>query len=439
MKVSAEPIENSQVVLNVEMDDVEVDGYMDKAYGRLVRKVSVPGFRKGKTPRAILEQHIGRETLLQEALEQMIPKAYEEALAGQEIDAIGQPQVDLIQIEPVIFKATVPVRPTVKLGDYKEIRIESETVEVSDEEIEATIEQVRTQNAVLVPVERPVQFGDTVIIDVEGESQGESFPIRKDLTYEVTEGAPLPLPGFAEKLEGMKKGEEKSFVLSYPSDYEMEGLAGKEHAFKVTVTEIKEKQLPDADDEFAKSLGSDDFASLREQIAVNLKARADERARTEFEQKTVKAAVEPSEVEFPPILTEREIDRLLSEEARFFPDGATGLENYLGSIGKTMENHREELRQVANERVVQSLVLEKIAEAENIEVTTSEIEQEIEKMVKESPDEKQAEEVRKLFELPPARESIKQFITGRKTVEQLVEIATSSVESTDFVEEKTNE
>ena len=425
MKVSAEPMENSQVALNVEMEAPEVDKYLEKAYNRLVGKVSVPGFRKGKTPRAILERHIGKDALLQEALELLVPEVYEEALESQEIDAIAQPQIEIVQTEPVIFKAIVPLRPTVKLGDYGKISIESEPVEIKDEEVEATMEQLRQQHAILLPVDRPVQFGDTVTIDIEGEGEGKPFPIRKDLVYEVVKDARLPLPGFAEKLEGMGKDEERSFQLSYPSDYEMKELAGQEHSFKVTVTEVKEKELPEVNDEFAKSLGSEDLASLRQQIATNLKTRAEDRARLELEQKAVDAAVELSEMEYPPVLVDREIDRLLNEEARNFPEGIAGLENYLKSLDKTMDDHREELRPIADRLVVRSLVLEKITEAEKSEVGTPEIDEEIDKMVKHAGE--KAEELRNLFGLPQARESIKQSLITRKTVDRLVQIASGSV------------
>ena len=424
MKVSTEPVENSQVALNIEMEPVEVDKYLEEAYNRLVRRVSVPGFRKGKAPRTVLERHIGKDALFREALEDLIPTTYKEALESQEIDAIAQPQFELIQTEPLIFKAVVPLKPAVKLGDYTQIRVESKPVEISKEDIEATIEQLRHQQAILSPVDRPVQFDDIVTIDIEGERDGESFPIRKDVVYEVIREARLPLPGFAEKLEGMSKGEEKSFVLSYPPDYEMKELAGKEHAFKVTVTEIKEKKLPEVNDEFARNLGKEDLASLREQIESNLKARAEERARLELEQKAVDAAVELSEVEYPPVLAEREIDRLLSDEARQFTEGITGLENYLKTLNKTMDDHREELRPMANRRVVRSLILGKVAEAEKIEVADSEIDAEIEKMVKD--EDKQADEIRRFFSLPQARDSVKQFLAGRKTVERLVQIATGS-------------
>ena len=421
MKVSTEPVENRQIALNIEMEPVEIDKYLDRAYSRLVKRVSVPGFRKGKAPRDILERHIGKDALFQEALEDLIPRAYKEALDEQKIDPIAQPQFELIKTEPLIFKAVVPLKPEVKLGDYNKIKVESKPVKILKKDIDATVEQLREQQAVLLPVDRPIQFGDVVSIDVEGERDGEPFPIRKDVVYEVTKDARLPLPGFAGKLEGMSKGEEKSFVLSYPADYEMKELAGKEHAFRVTLKEIKEKKLADVDDEFAKSLGKDDVASLRNQIESNLKARAEERARSEREQQAIDKLIEVSEVEYPPVLVEREIDRLLNEEARNFAEGVVGLENYLKTLNKSMDDHREELRPMASKRVLRSLVLGKLADSEKIEVTEPDIDAEVEKMAQDA--DKQAEDIRKLFSLPQARESVKQFLLGRKSLDRLVEIA----------------
>jgi trigger factor len=425
MKVSAEPVKNSQVTLTIEMEPAEIEKYKEKAYNRLAKKVSVPGFRKGKVPRDVLERHIGKDALFQEALEDLIPETYKQALEEQKLEPVAQPQFEMVQTEPLTFKAIVPLKPTIKLGDYTGIRVESKPAEIKEEDIEATLVQLRHQQAILSPVDRPLQFDDIATIDIEGEKDGETFLIRKDVIYEVAKESRLPLPGFAEKLEGMSKGEEKSFVLSYPPDYEMQELAGKDHAFKIKVTEIKERKLPEVDDELAKSLGKENLASLREQIASNLKAGAEERARLELEQKAVDAAVELSEVEYPPALVDREIDRLLSEESRQFTEGISGLENYLTTINKTMDDHKAELRPMADKRVVRSLVLGEIAEAEKIKVEDSEIDAEIEKMLKDA--DKEEEEMKKFFSLPQARESLRQFLIGRKTIELLVKIAKGEI------------
>lgn len=423
MKVSTEPIEDNQVLLNVEMETTEIDKYLEGAYKSLAGKVSIPGFRKGKVPRDILEHHLGKDVILQEAIEQLIPEVYNEAINSQGIDAIAQPQIEVVQTEPVTFKAIVPVRPTVKLGDYKEIRLKSEPVTIGEETIEAAIEQIRRQHAVLSPVDRPIQFDDVVTIDIEGRNKGETFLSREASGYRVTKGSPLPLPGFSEQLEGLETGEEKEFVLSFPDDYQINELAGKEYFFKVRVIHINEEKLPELEDKFAETLGSKDVATMREELAADIKSSAEEKARLDFEQKVVDAAVEISEVKYPPVLIERETDQLLSEEARNFTEGIRGLEMYLERISKTMEEHREELRPIASQRIARSLVIEKITEAEGIEITASEVDSEIENMIKGN---EQAEELRDILSSGQTRESMRQLQINRKTVERLLQIASGS-------------
>jgi trigger factor len=424
MKVSSEQIENSQVSLNVEMEAGEIDKYMDVAYSHLVGKYRIPGFRKGKTPRAILEQHIGHEAFMQEALEHLIPDAYEKAVVEKNINPIARAQIELLKTEPVTFKAIIPVVPTVNLGDYKAIRIAATTVEVDDKEVENTIEKLRQQQATLKPVERPVKLGDTVTMDVEGIGAGEPMKSRKAVVYEVIKEAQLPLPNFAEKLEGLEKGKEASFVLSYPADYEIKDIAGKEYSFKVMVSEVKEKELPEINDEFAKAVGADDLVALRKAILERLKNTAEQNARLEYETKIVDEVIKLSEVIYPPVLESEEINKLLDEEARGFSDGMKGLESYLQAINKTMDSHKEELRPIAKKRVLSALVIGKVYETEGIKIEETEIDQEIEKMVKDA--DKQKDQLKRLFSMPQARHSIEQLIVGRKTIERLKQIAGGS-------------
>lgn len=426
MKISTEPMENRQVSLKVEMEPPEVEEYLKKAYIHLVDKYKIPGFRKGKAPRTILERHIGKETMLQEALEHLIPDVYEKALDDQKIEPFGRPEIELIQSEPVIFKAVVPMEPAVKLGDYTTIRVESKPVVIEEKEVEAAIQQIRLQHASLIPVERPAKMGDAVTMDVEGDSKGKAFHIRKDLVYELVKESPLPLPGFAEKIEGITKGEERNFSLSYPADYKIPELAGNEYAFKIKASEIKEQQLPEVNDDFAKNIGAQDLNTLNGEIKTRLQTRAEEMARLELEQKILDAAVEQSELEYPPVLVEHEIDRLVEDEARNFTDGLQGLENYLKNTGKTMKEHRDGLRNVANRRVVRSLVLEKIAESEKITASDDEINEEIERMLKDYENKQQAEDMRNLFNLPQPRKSVENLLISKKTMERLKEIAAGS-------------
>jgi trigger factor len=421
MKVTAEKLQNSQIELNIEMEGGEQDEYEKKAYNHLVGRVKIPGFRKGKTPRSVLERHIGKDAFLEETLEFLIPEAYRKALEEQNIDPIAHPEIQLVQNEPVIFKAIVPVKPEVKLGDYQSIRLEQKKVEVSDEDVIKALDSLRKQQATLLPVERPAAMGDVITMDVEGESEGQTFPPSKDYVYELSEDSQTLLPGFAEKLIGLEKGETATFSLSYPDDYEMQELAGKEFTFNVTVKEIKEKQLPELDDEFAKAVGSEDLASLKSQILENIKAKAESTNRMEFEQKIVDTVVEQSEVIYPPILIENEIDNMLEEEGRRFKEGIKGLEEYLANTNSTMEDHREELKPVAEKRIIRSLILTEIAVKYEVKVEDSEIDEEIEKMLKDAGE--QTDNMRTFFNQAQSRKSIEQYMMGRKTIDRLVQIA----------------
>jgi trigger factor len=425
VKVSTERIENSQVVLNIEVEPEEVESSLELAYRRLVKNTAIPGFRKGKAPRALLERFVGKEALLDDALEHLVPEVYNQAIEEQGIEVIAQPQIEVTQTDPVIFKATVAIRPSIELGDYRQIRLAPEPVVVAEGEVAAAMEQLRYQQAPWVPAERPVQFGDLVTIDVEGSVDGEMVVNEKGTEYHVLQDLPVPVPGFAGELSGMEREQEKEFALSFPAEHQVKDLAGREYRFKVKVSEIKEKRLPELDDEFAKATGRgyDSLDSLREQVATDLKARAEARARKELEAKAVEAAVEQAQVEFPPILVEEEIDRMLSEQAGQFRQGRQGMEEYLRNIGKTSDELREESRPEATRLVTHSLVLGKLAEEEKVEVSPAEVDADVEAMVRGAGE--RGEELRRLFASPTARQSIERALLTRKTVQRLIEITST--------------
>ncbi len=429
MKVSTERIENSQMVLKVEAEPDEVARSQEEAYHRLVKRAEVPGFRRGKAPREILERYIGREALLEEALERLIPQLLSRAIEEQGIEAIAQPEVEITQTDPVTFKATVPVRPTVELGNYRELSIAPEPVAVGEEKVGEVMEQVRYQHAPWEPVARPVKFGDLVTIDVAGSVEGKPLLDRKDLQFQVLQGLPFPVPGFAEKLEGLEKGQDEEFSVSLPADYGASELAGKECHFKVRVSEIKEKKLPELNNEFAKSIGEGfgTLDALTERIASNIRVMSEEGARRRHEDKVIDAVVELSRVEFPSILVEQEIDRLIAAEERELQASRISLEDYLRGRRKSREELREELRPLANRQVARSLVLSKVAEAEKIAVTSEEIDEEIETVAQGAG--QQSEKLRKLFQSPAARQSLEKVLVTRKTVKRLVAIASGEAET----------
>jgi trigger factor len=427
VKVTNEKTENSQAFLAIEMEPAEVEESLEASYYRLGKKTRVPGFRKGKAPRDILERYLGKESLLEDALNNLFPKAYENAIKEQGIEAIAQPQVEVAQVDPVVFKVIVPLAPTIELGDYHNIRIEPEPAVVTEDEVNATIEQMRHQHAAWEPVDHPVAFDDLVTLDVESSIEGEPFINQGGAQFQVIRDLPVPVPGFAEKISGMKRDEEKEFSLKFPSDYSRGDLAGKEPSFKVKVIEIKQERLPDLDDEFARSIDPDfkTLDSLREQVSAKLKLGAEEQAKVDFEERVIEAVVDISKVEFPPVMAEVEIDRILNQQAQRWQRSGKNLEDYLKSINKTEEKLREELRPPATKSVTRSLVMGKISQEEKIEVSDAEIDTEIENITKDA-DEAKRDGLKNFLNTPKARESIKRTLIAQKTIQRLVEIAKGS-------------
>ena len=422
MKTTSEKMENCQVALTVEMDPAETDKYMTLGLERVVKKVTIPGFRKGKAPVALVAQQVGRLTILQEAMEDLIPEAYEEALKSESIEAFAEPHIELLGIDPIRFKAIVPTSPDVVPCNYREIKLEMEKREINDSNIDQAIEQLRLQFGALVPVERGVQFNDVITIDIIGKRNGEEVLNRKDASFEVREGSQYPVPGFAEKIIGLKTGENTEVSISFANDYEIKDLAGIEWSFSVQVKDIREINLPEVNDDFAKNAGAENMEELRSKIKVSMQAGADEAMRKDFENKLIRTIIEGSKIDFPPVLVEKEVEHIIDEEARNFQDGIKGLENYLSNSKKTLEQHREELRPIATDRVKAYLVTKKIGEMENIIVTDEQVNEYIETMI--SNDESKAENIRAAFSLPQPRESLRKMILINKTMDLLTKIVT---------------
>ena len=337
-------------------------------------------------------------------------------------------------MEPVIFNAIVPLKPEIKLGDYKTIRIDYEEPVVEDKIKDATMEQLRYQHSTLVPVERPADYGDMVIMDVEGDEHGNPIPLRKDLEYELIKDYQVPLPGFVDQIVGCTKGEEKAFTLSYPEDYEHKDLAGKEYKIKIKINEIKNRELPELDEEFAKTVGEENIEVLKEKINKDLQVRAEQQSNIEYEKKVIDKVAEISDVQYPPVIVQMEIDSVVNEESRNFQDGVVGLENYLSKLNKTMEEHKKELFPEADIKVRRALVLNEVTQAENIEVNDEELEAEIDRLAKQN--EQQYEEMKNFFSTPDAKNSIKQFLGRQKTMERLKQIARGEFTETKQEENK---
>ncbi|MDY7019709.1 MAG: trigger factor [Chloroflexota bacterium] len=423
MKITTEKTKTCEIAFTVEAEDNELNESLNEAYHSLVQRVSVPGFRKGKTPRSILEQHIGKNALLEKALERLIPRLYKEAIESEKVEPIDEPQIEIIDTEPVTFKAVVPLKPEVILGDYSSTKINYEPAELSEEKVKTVMEQIRKEQAILIPVDRPVQFGDLVTLDIEATVEDKPFLNHKDMLYEVNGESDLPLPGVAQNLVGAEKNNLRTFTIDVPVDYSVKEFAGKSYLFKITPTEIKERELPNLDDELAQSAGYDNLAAMKEKVTVTLKTQTERENRLELREKALDAVVELSEVHYPNILEDREIEGFIKDEARRF--GFNEIEDYLKAANKTKEDYQEQLRPVARKRINRSLILDKIAEHEKVEIDAKEVDNKIEEMVENAEDKERA---RQILVLPQIKKSIEQSLYNESTLDRLVQTLTSSVE-----------
>ncbi len=418
VKVSSQRLPESQVLLEIEVDAEQMERSLDKAYRKLVQKVAVPGFRKGKTPRGMLERHLGRDRLVREAIDILIPEAYNKAIEDEDVDAIGQPDIEVVQDEPLSFKAKVAIRPDVDLGDYKSLRVEKEPVKIDPKDFEAVLEDLRKRYALHEPVERAVLPGDFVTADVRVVIDDREVFKDDDAEFQLRDGTTVLLPGFREGIIGMKKAEAKDIEVTVPEGQGQ--LAGKKGTATVALKEVKEEKLPEVNDEFAGQVGEGfaSVAALRERLENDIRERLEGQAEESFRNQAVIALVEnTAKLEFPPVLVDREIERIVHDQAH---QAGLELEKYLELIKRSPQELVDDLKPGATERVKRSLALSQLAEVEEIDVESTEIDAEIEKMIASAG--QQAEQMRSVFSSPDAKAAIERSLLTRKTLDRLAEI-----------------
>jgi len=423
LKVTSERLPDSHVQLMIEADEEASRKAQETAYRQLVGRVNVPGFRRGKAPRQLLERMVGRETILREAAQIMLPELYEKAVAEAGIDPIYDPDIDIISLEPLAVKVNVPVRPTVKLPDYRSIRLPKPEVNVTDEQVEEALQGLREQHAEWAPVERPVQQGDTAVIDATAEQGEERILEQTGIEYLVEPARNIPVPGFAEQLYGMQAGEEKSFVLRFPEDYAHAELAGKEANFHVVVHAVKEKHLPGLDDDLAKTAGEyDTLAQLRDSLREQIQKRAQEAADDEYQELVLGTVLNQADVELPAEMVEEQTEGSLhSLEDRLRSQGAS-MPEYLSATKQTRLQLLDTLRDEARATLRRQLVLNEVAKEEGIDVGDAEVSANIEESVALLGGD-QGETLRKALDTEESRRNIAFRLRQRKTRERLAEIA----------------
>ncbi|MBD5507945.1 MAG: trigger factor [Lachnospiraceae bacterium] len=425
MSLQVEKLEKNMAKLTIETDAEAFEKAVEKAYQKQKSRISVPGFRKGKVPRQMVERMYGKEVFYEEAANLLIPDAYDEALDACEEDIVSSPQIEVVQIEsgkPFIFTATVALKPEVKLGKYKGVKVDKIDTAVTDEEIDEALNRERENNARTITVEdRPVKDGDMTILDFEGFVDGEAFEGGKGENYPLTIGSGAFIPGFEEQLVGAEAGKEVEVKVTFPEDYQAEHLQGKEAVFKCTVKEIKEKELPELNDEFASDISEfDTLAEYREDVKKNLEEKKIKDAKNAKEEAAIKAVVEDSEMEIPEAMLQTQQKQMVDEFAQRITMQGLSMEQYFQFTGTNYQQMAEQVKPQAEERIRTRLVLEAVAKAENIEATEEDYEEELKTMA-----EVYQMEIDKVRDLMGEREkkSILQDLVVRKAAEFVAENA----------------
>lgn len=382
---SNEKKENSTYELVIEVGAVEFQAAIDKVYNRQKSRINVPGFRKGKAPRKMVERMYGAEIFYEDAISLAYPDAYEGALKEAGIDPVAYPQLEILDVsaDGFTFKATVTVKPEASIKDYKGLPVAKPDVKVSAADIKAELKPYIDRASRLVSVERKAKKGDTAVIDFEGFKDGVPFQGGKGENYSLALGSGSFVPGFEEQVIGMKAGEEKDLDITFPEDYAPE-LAGAQVVFKVKVHEVKEKQEPDVDDEFAKDVSEfDTLDEFKKDLGEKLKARRQEQADRDFEAAVIDALIEKLECDVPDAMVDYRADKMLEDYANRIQSQGIKFEDYLRMMGMTMDDMRAQSKEAAGRNVRSDLALEAVAAAEGIEVSDADVEAEVSKLAEQ--------------------------------------------------------
>jgi len=387
MSFQVEILEKNMAKLTIEASAEEFENAMEKAYQKNKNKIQIQGFRKGKAPRALIEKMYGPSIFYEDAANEIIPEAYEKAATESKLEIVSRPEIDIVQIEKgksFIFTAEVAIKPEVKLGQYKGLVVDKKEVEVTDEEIMAKLEQEREKNARIVSVEdRSIQDGDIAVIDFEGFVDGKAFEGGKGEDYSLTIGSHTFIDNFEEQLIGKNVGDNVDVNVTFPENYHAEDLAGKPALFKVTVKEIKVKELPELNDDFAQDVSEfDTLDEYKESIKATIKENKEKQLKTEKENELVDKVIEGAEMDIPEPMVEMQVNRMAEDFAQRLRYQGLSIDNYLKYTGMSGQQFIDSLRPQALKNIKTRLVLEAVAKQEQIQVTDEELNKELEELAK---------------------------------------------------------
>ena len=385
MSLQVEKLEKNMAKLTIEASAEDFEKAIQKVYLKARGKINIPGFRKGKAPRKLIEKMYGTGVFYEDAANDLIPTAYAEALKDCDLEIVSRPEINVTQIEsgkPFIFTAEVAVKPEVTLGEYKGVEVEKSDVEVTEEDINKEVDKERENNSRTIDVDdRAVENGDIIKLDFDGSVDGVPFEGGKAENYTLTIGSGSFIPGFEDQLIGTKIGEEKDVTVTFPEDYHEKSLAGKEAVFKCKVNAITVKELPDADDEFASEVSEfETLAEYKEDIKKKLTEKKEKEARAKKEAQAVEKAVENATMEIPDAMIDTQVQSMMEDFARRMQSQGLSLEQYFQFTGMDVKKMHDQMKPEALKRIQNSLVLEAVAKAENIEISDEKVDEEIAKM-----------------------------------------------------------
>ena len=385
MSLQVEKLEKNMAKLTIEVSAEDLDKAMEKAYQKQKSRISLPGFRKGKAPRKMIESMYGKGVFMEDAVNSLVPQEYTKALGECDLEIGSQPEINVTQMEPgkaLIFTADVAVKPEVTLGDYKGVEVPKSEITVTDEEVDAEVKKEQDKNARTVAVEdRAAANGDITTIDFEGFVDGVAFDGGKGTDYALTLGSGTFIPGFEDQLVGANAGDHVEVKVTFPEEYQAKELAGKEAVFQCDVKKIETKEVPELDDEFAKDVSEfDTLAEYKEDVKKKLTEKKEKEARTAKENAAVDKAIENAQMDSPELMTKTECRQMMDDFSRRMQQQGLSMEQYFQFTGQSMDKMMEDMKPQALKRIQTRLVLEKVAEAENIQPSEEEITEEIQKM-----------------------------------------------------------
>ena len=385
MSLQVEKMEKNMAKLTIEVAAEDLEKAMQNAYQKAKGRISIPGFRKGKAPRKMIEQMYGKGVFLEDAVNALIPEHYSKALAECELEIVSQPTIDITQAEPgkaLIFTAEVAVKPEVTLGDYKGVEVPKTEITVTDEDVDAEIKKEQEKNSRTINVEdRGAQLQDVVTIDFEGSVDGVPFDGGQATEYPLTLGSNTFIPGFEDQLVGAKVGDDVDVKVTFPEEYQAKELAGKEAIFKCAVKKIEAKELPELDDDFAKDVSEfDTLAEYKEHVKTNLEDKKANEAKRAKEDAAVDKAIENAQMDIPEAMLQTQCRQMLDDFSRRMQSQGLSMDQYFQFTGMTADKMMEDMKPQALKRIQTRLVLEKVAEVENIQPTEEEVNEEISKM-----------------------------------------------------------